>query len=433
MAMLFVDRWLLAHYSTAAHNAAVNATTLGWVFVYGWIVLANITEVFVAQYNGAGLSKKLGEPVWQMIWLSIGSLAFFLPLSIWGTYWIYGDGPQNSLERDYFSLMMLFGPSFPLYSALCGFFIGQGKMKLITTIAIIANFVNAFLDQILIFGVEGWVPSLGVTGAAIATSGCTIFEAAALCFVFFNKTNRENYGSLEWKLKLKPLWQCVRIGLPNAVFVALEILGFAVYYAMMTQMGEQYITIVGICQSILILLYFFSEGINKGVSTVVGNLIGAGRSILVPKVIMAGLKLHLLFLALMLIGFAFGTELVVQQFLPHAEPHYIAKIQDSLFTCLFLIVIYLFFEGLRYLFSGVLTAAGDTLFLLITGSLSVWVMMVLPVYFIVVKGDAPVEVACGICMLYSVGASLLYLWRIVEGKWRKIVLSEELEAAKVEA
>src|ERR1700733_10256390 len=68
LTMVFADRWLLAHYSMEAHNAAVTATTTGWAFIFGWIVLGNITEVFVAQYNGAGLSKRLGEPVWQMLW-----------------------------------------------------------------------------------------------------------------------------------------------------------------------------------------------------------------------------------------------------------------------------------------------------------------------------------------------------------------------------
>ncbi len=71
MTMVFVDRLMVAHYSTVALNAVVNASTFGWAFVFAWMVLASISEVFVAQYNGAGAKEKIGESVWQMIWLSL--------------------------------------------------------------------------------------------------------------------------------------------------------------------------------------------------------------------------------------------------------------------------------------------------------------------------------------------------------------------------
>jgi len=80
--MLFVDRWFLAHYSQEAFNAAVIATTLGWTFVISSMVLTSIAEVFVAQYNGAGFYHRLAEPVWQMIWLSLGLIFLFVPLAL---------------------------------------------------------------------------------------------------------------------------------------------------------------------------------------------------------------------------------------------------------------------------------------------------------------------------------------------------------------
>ena len=83
MMMLFVDRLLLANYSTAALNAVTNATTLGWAIQFMWLALAGIAEVFVAQHNGAGEERKLGPPVWQMVWLGVLSLLFFAPMGLW--------------------------------------------------------------------------------------------------------------------------------------------------------------------------------------------------------------------------------------------------------------------------------------------------------------------------------------------------------------
>jgi len=327
MSMVFVDRLLLAHYSTAALNAAVNATTLGWAFISSWMVLTSITEVFVAQYNGAQRKDKLGEPVWQMIWLAGLSFFCFIPLSFWGGHWIWPSS-SKTMERDYFCWMMFFGPSFPLYTALCGFYVGQGKTKLITGLAVLANLINAFLDIVLIFGIDGMIPSLGVKGAAIATSGSGFFQVLVLGCIFLNKKNRQTYGTANFSFKSAAFWQCLRVGIPSALFAGIEIAGWAAFYWMMTLVGEKYITVAGICQSIAIFFYFFAEGVSKAATTIVGNLIGAKALINVSKVIKAGIQLHLIAFVLMAICFAcFVFPLLpVDAFDPILQSHQIFEV-----------------------------------------------------------------------------------------------------------
>jgi MATE family multidrug resistance protein len=422
MAMLFVDRLLLAHYSTAAMNAAANATTLGWAFLVGWMVMTSIAEVFVAQYNGAGRKEKLGEPVWQMMWLALFSIVFFVPLAIWGAELFYGSSPEMEMARNYFTWMMAFGPSAPVYGALCSFFVGQGKTSLVTTLAIVANIVNAALDVVLIFGIEGYIPSMGVTGAAIATTGSLIFQSACLAYFFLKKSNRENHGTGKWQIDLPVMWQCIKIGIPGALFDSIEILGWAAFYYLMTVAGERYITIAGICQSITILFLFFAEGVRKATSTIVGNLIGARRHSVVSEVILSGIKLHaIFFVVLVIILMSFAHELL-EQFLPMAAPEVIEKMRDPMVISLIGVSLYLFLEGLRMLFAGALTAAGDTIFLLIGGSLSVWLLLVMPAYFVVVKGQAPIAVAIYLWVFYSLAAALLYGYRYIQGKWKAITL-----------
>jgi MATE family multidrug resistance protein len=409
--MIFSDRWFLAQYSTEAHNAAVAATAFGWSFIFGWICLAAISEVFVAQYNGADLRHKTGEPVWQMIWLAVLSWGFFLPFAYWGPGLFFSDADMQ-MERDYFGIMLMFGPFYVFYTALCGFFIGQGKTKLITLVVVLANLVNIVMDWILIFGLEGWVPSLGVKGAAIATSLASIFQGLVLAIVFLNKRNREECGTWNWKPNFSLFKECVRIGLPSAVFVVAEILAFACYYIIMKEKGIVYITVAGISQSICILLFFFAEGINKATTAIAGNMIGAGRSFLISKVMRAGLILNILFSVFVLMFFIFGTDLIAAQFLPNADPLFIEEIWYSLNLTLIFWGIFMFFEGFRMQCAGVLTAVGDTFFLLITGATLVWLCMWLPVYFFIGKWDAPVEIGAFISIGYCVAACLAYYWRI---------------------
>jgi MATE family multidrug resistance protein len=420
VAMIFVDRMLLANYSTEALNAAVNAMTLGWGPIFAWMTLGSIAEVYVAQFNGAGDKQKIGSAVWQMIWLSLFSILFFLPIGLWGGDWLYGTQSNHLLEKEYFTWMMVFGPTIPFYAALCGFFIGQGKTHLVTIVALIANVLNAALDGAMIFGVEGWLEPMGVKGAAIATTGSSIFQALVLAVVFLNARNRSECGTNRYQLRLPFLWQMIKIGLPGALFVGIELMGWAAYYSMMTEASDRHITIAGISQSVVILFFFFADGIGKAASTIAGNFIGAGKFALIPKVMWAGVKLHFVFFISCLFIFFCFADLVTHQFLPFADAETLATLEESIKICLLAMCFYLLFEGLRMLISGVLTAAGDTLFLLIGGSLSVWILLVLPVYLIVIKGENTVEVATLICVVYSVLAALFYYLRFWQGKWKSI-------------
>jgi MATE family multidrug resistance protein len=419
--MVFIDRLLLAHYSTAALNAVANAMTLGWAYLFGWMVLTSIAEVFVAQYNGAKLYHKLGEPVWQMIWLSLASFFFFTPLALEVGNWFFPASHQQ-LERDYLKWMFWFGPTLPLYGALCGFFIGQGKTSLVTCVAIGANLINAGLDYLLIFGKEGWLDPLGVEGAAIATSGSAIFQIVILGAVFLKPSNRRQYGTGEYALRLKPLWQCVRVGLPSAIFVAIELLGWSIFYQMMSQLSDHHITVASISQSLIILCYFFAEAISKATSAIAGNLIGAQRPFQISKVISSGLRLHLLFFGFLVFLFYGCADFVIAYLLPHASPEQLMTLKDSLQFCLFATCFYLLFEGFRLVFAGVLTAAGDTLFLLLGGSLSVWLLLIGPVYYWVLLGQRSIEMAFVICVFYSLSAGLCYFWRFWSGRWKNLAL-----------
>jgi multidrug resistance protein, MATE family len=412
LTMMFADRWFLAQFSTAAHNAAVAATTFGWGFVFSWMCLAGISEVFVAHYNGAGLRQKLGEPVWQMIWLSMAAWLFFIPFSYWGPTLFFGSGVETALERDYFSIMLFFGPFSALYSALCGFFIGQGKAKLITWVVVFANLFNILMDWILIFGIEGWVPSFGVKGAAVATSLATLFQGLILGAIFLNRENRAHYGTSSWKLNVKAMAQCLKIGMPTALFIGAEILAFGCYYLVMREKGLAYITVAGICQSILIVFFFFPEGLNKATTAIVGNMIGAGRSNLILKVLKAGILLNALFMVVVTLLLFYGIPLIVDQFLPLADQAFVEEINDSLQISLLIFGVFMGLEGLRMQLSGILTACGDTMFLLISGTALVWVCMWLPVYLLIGQGTAPVEAGAVICLVYCTLVCLLYAWRV---------------------
>ncbi|PIS02940.1 MAG: hypothetical protein COT85_02610 [Chlamydiae bacterium CG10_big_fil_rev_8_21_14_0_10_42_34] len=426
--MIFTDRIFLAHYSVGALNASVNAGTLAWALIAGIGMITAMSEVFVAQYNGAGQTKRLGVPVWQMIWFALFSLAFFIPMAIWGAPAFFSGDRYADLEIPYFRWLMFFGPSFALMMAFSGFFIGRGKTKVMIWLAIVANLINIVLDWALIFGVKGFLPELGIQGAAIATCMGYLFEALVLGFLFLRKENRIHFGSSEYKLNWTEMKKCCKVGIPQGVFCALEIFGWAVFYWMMTDLGEKHITISSICQSFTILLSFFYDGLSRGAAAVAGNFIGARRYDLVKKVLRSGFALLIMFsLGTALILVADPIDTVRLLFIQNPD----ASIHASLKLCMTFSFIYIFFDGLRWVFSGLLVAAGDTLFLLVVGSLSVWIFLLAPVYLIVVRQNLSVEYAWGLTVLYSALFFIVYALRFKQGAWQKInLVAPQLEQSK---
>jgi len=432
--MIFTDRIFLAHYSLGALNASVNAGTLAWAFMSGIGMVTAMSEVFVAQYNGAKLYRKIGTPVWQMIWVSLFSFALCLPAAVWGAPVFFRGDPHAEMEIVYFRWLLLFAPSYALMTAFAGFFIGRGKTQVMIWLAVIANGINILLDWILIFGVEGWIPEMGIQGAGIATCFGYFFESAVLLYLFLKKENRESFGTGNWRFNGEEMAKCLKVGIPQGIFCSLEIFGWAVFYWMMTSLSEKHITISSICQSFTILLSFFFDGLCRGSAAIAGNLIGSKRHELVNKVLRSGLILLFFFLiatSVFLVfdpvdtaGFLFFAEFEGGRFSASVDP----ALADSLKICMTLSFVYIFFDGLRWVLSGLLIAAGDTLFLLFIGSFSVWAFLLLPVYLVVVKHSLAVEYAWGLTVGYAFLFFLVYLIRFQRGAWQKIDLVGSTQA-----
>ena len=429
-AMMFVDRAFLAQMSTDALNACVQAGTLAWALNLGWMTLAAMAEVFVAQYNGAKAYGKLGIPVWQMLWMGVFSLAAFIPLAIWGGDLIYGAG---TLSAKYFRWITVAGPSYVFLSALSAFYIGQGRTMTITVLAVIGNSINIVLDPILIFGIKGYFPAMGITGAAIATGIGVIFQVIVLAVMFLKKKNRETKGSANWRFSLSHFKSCIKIGLPPSIFMTFELLGWALFYHMMGLVSTQHIFVAGVCQSIFMLFIFFGFGIEKGSAAIAGNFIGAGNYDEIKHLVRSGVKLIGLFGIVLFIFMVAYPDLLINWFTQNqyaledpslglTAENELMQAKSLIRTGLILVFVYTLIEKLRWLFSGILTSAGDTLFLLISGASSVWLCMVLPTYLIVVRPSGSITYAFAIWVFFSVVSTALFVGRFLQGKWKNIKL-----------
>lgn len=378
--MLFADRYFLSQISERAALSIVSSGTLTWVIVYGWSSLTGISEVFVARHYGSKAYDKIAEPVWQMIWVGLFSAPFFFALFFWGApLWESLGYLTLPEEKCYFRYSMIFGCGYPINTALMGFFIGRGEIRTITYAAIVGNVGNFVLDAVLIFGIDGIIPALEVKGAALATSIGVTLQALFLLFVFLNRENREKFHTHKPTLNMALMKESLQIGGPAALFIVFEVLGWATFYQIALNKGTDYGVAAFVCQNTWALFYCFNDSVHKSIIALSGNLFGAWRLHLIPKLIWSGFKLQFGFLAVMLLAY-----MTLFDFFLEKQLETLNVIPNDLHPLKlggFFVVAHLFLDGIRLVLSGLLIAAKDTLFLMISCSLSIWAFLVLPAHY----------------------------------------------------
>jgi len=104
------------------------------------------------------------------------------------------------------------------------------------------------------------------------------------------------------------------------------------------------------------------------------------------------------------------------------KAHYTSLIQQGLI----IIGFYIFFEDLRWILNGILTASGDTVFLMLAGVTSVWLFLIMPTYLLIVHLRLGILYAFLIWVLYSFSLVVITFIRFKQNKWKDAeLLSKE--------
>lgn len=415
--MTFVDRVFLAAYSQDALTACTTAGTPAWAIIFAVVTLISMSEVIIAQKNGAAQYRSLGSTPWQMVYLTILVTPILFYFAPYIADMILQPTPYN---KEWFTWTLYSSPAYFLLAAFTAFFVGQGKSNIIKWLALLGNAVNIVLDYFLIFGYKTLIPSLGVKGAVIATGAGTFVQALILFLIFFRKKNREEFGTAFFKFDRQQFYQIIKIGFPPGIFILFEIAGWALFYHMMTALSPLHITTANLVQSILMLYFFFGCGLEKGASAIAGNLIGANKKEKLSNLARSGVILsfgYLVFTCLSL--YLFADFLIIHLVNKDTVPVDISSLVYCTKMVMPLLCVYILFENFRWLLGGILIAAGDTFFMMLTGFFSVWIFMLLPTYLFVYILKAHIIYAFWVWLFYSVLATLPIYMRYRSSGWKE--------------
>lgn len=419
-AMMFADRMILSHYSVEVMNAAVVAGSAYSAFMFSMLSLALIAEVFVGQYNGSGQLKRIGEPVWQMVWFSLMTIAIFWPAALFLGDLFLGGEEATKLGVPYFKWIMLFGPIGPMIGALAAFNVGRGKTLAVTLVVATGNIINVILGYSFVFGIDGLIPSMGGKGAAIAMGISEGIQAIILFIIFLRPKNRLEYGTGKFHFKKKEFYRCIKVGGPNAIAFGVGIAAWAFFNNLIAGTGVAYMTALAICQNYFFLFYFVTEGMGKAITTITANLIGAKRPEMVTKLLISAMKLHGIFICILAIPLVFYSKPFINLFLENnVSVHDIVGLYEMADDALTWIWVTILFNGIFWIFMAQLTAAGDTKFLMYLNMISAWTFLLMPAYVFIEMLGYPASLSWKIMVLDVVMMSVAVILRYRSGKWRK--------------
>ena len=418
--MMFADRLILANYSITAFNAAVTASFIFMVFQLATLSIAGIAEVFVGQHNGAKRYNKIGEPVWQMIWFSLLSILIFAPSA-------YFLGPtliaENYHEQGlpYFYWLMYMGPAFPFMIAMCAFYIGRGKTGLVLAATVLMNALNIILDILLIFGVDGIIPEMGTQGAAIATVFSQVFAGLLLFIVFLSKKYREQFGTNLWRLNSKVMKDCLKIGVPSSIGHIFGMGAWAVLFSLMARSSEEHTTVFAVGHSIMVLFFFFIEGLHKAIVALSSNLIGANKYDVVKGLIRSSMVLMLIFALITVTPFlVYPNYLVELFFMVQGQPTHLEGIGEMIQAAMFWLWLVIILDIILWSYAGVLIAAGDTVFVMVMHAINAWFFAVVPIYIYVFYFGGNAVGIWALSAAYMLICVISFYWRYRKGKWKTL-------------
>ena len=284
MALLATDSAYLGHLSTEALAAVTLSGTLFWTMLAPGFGLSFAAAAMLAQERGRriGHVRAMRRTLRAGFWAALlGAVPGMLLLWNGGAVLrALGQEPALAEAAEQFLRCMLWGIlPFGLFLNLRGLMAAMERPWPPLIIGLMAVPLNAMIGWVLIFGNLG-APALGVRGAGIAgaVADTAMFLALALFVARDRRLRRYRFFGRLWRLDLARLFRVLRLGLPIAAQMLLEIGLFSAVGLAMGAFGAQAVAAHAIALQIASITFAVPLGLAQAATARVGLAIGAARA-----------------------------------------------------------------------------------------------------------------------------------------------------------
>jgi len=232
--------------------------------------------------------------------------------------------------------------------------------------------LNMILDPLFVLGLAG-LPQLGILGAAIATVISQGVTTTAFLILF-----RKGHGGLRLDgPSLRPQWpwirRALRIGLPAGIGQSSVALGYVVMMAVIGRLDNAAIALAGygVADRVFGTLFIVTDGLGIGLTTMIGQALGAGLLERARKTLRAGVKTLILIVCAEAVFLWLIRRPLIALFVPGQED---VIHEGARFIELF--AIGMPFLSAYFAADAVYRGAGHTKPMMVVGILRLWVLRI---------------------------------------------------------
>lgn len=275
-----IDTVMLSHYSENAVGAVGNANQIMSLLIIMFNIIATATSVVVAQYLGAKMFDKMNQVYTLALVVNL-----FFGLFLCGGLVLFKHGLMNlvhvsgEMMPDALTYINIVGGGLfvqACYGVMLQILRCNGHAKVGMYISIVVNVINIAGNYMFLYGSLKFL-QLGVAGVAISTVAARMI-ALLVAIIFFY---RAGIGRISPRLLVpfprKQLAEMIRIGLPSAG----ENLSYSLYQIVLlsfvNRMGNDAVNARSYCNAIISFGMLFSNAAAMSTQIIVGHLVGAGK------------------------------------------------------------------------------------------------------------------------------------------------------------
>lgn len=421
---LFCDRLMLTWHSDVSMVAALSGGMAAFLLASPFLGISAYASSFVSQFRGAGRETKIGGCIRQSLLISIAS-GLVVALLGWGLSSLFAHcGHPRDLvaqETRYF-LSLTCGSVLTLSAvSLSCFWIGRGRAWTVVAVNIGGLLLCVGLNRLLIFGVDGVVPALGIAGAAASTLTVDGLKAALFLALFLGTTDRARTGRF---FDPALAYRMLRFGLGNGVQLLLGIGAVAAFQLLVGGYGTDangaaVASASGIAFSVASLAGIPLLGMGTAVSLLVAGRLGEGNVRQARRTVESARRLCTLYAALVGAAFLLFPAHLVAFF--HRDGGLSPETVRLACSFLALATLPLAADSLSIPYGGAIRGAGDTGFAVKVMATTGCGLFIVPC-FVAFFAGAGAFALWGVAALSAFSTALLYRRRYRQGRWESLRL-----------
>lgn len=411
------------------HLGESDFATIGFVGVF-YLIIASIGygfsksgQIMIARRMGEGNPQEVGKTFRAMLVFEC-CLAVLMFL-----FMRYGAAPFFALFVKspviyYKSLEFIYYRSYGVFFSYMGvafvaLYTGVARTQFIIINTLILGVVNIVLCYGLIFGHWG-LPEMGIGGSAMAS---TIAEAVALLlfilYILFWDKKSTAYKLFQFDgINIALIKQQLKLAAPMVAQSVVGLGSWFIFFSLIEHLGERELAITNLVRMVYLTLSIPCWGFASGVNTLVSNIIGQGKRVLVLPAIWKTAKICLFTTLIVTLPIIIYPEKILTQLLGASAITDTTLILESKPVLHVLLFILIAFSVSGVFFNG-LAGTGATMFGLKLQAISA-ILYVALIYYVVNHTNCGLEWSWAVEILYWLLILGCTVWYLRSNEWHEL-------------